>query len=63
MEKKLSNKQKNNLKKLQNNPLLKLWRSTLQEVRAAHPKLTLKEAMKKAKPIYQKAKANALKKM
>ena len=62
-KRKMSNKQKAAIKKLQSNPLLKLWMSTLDEVKAAHPNLSLKEAMKKAKPIYQKAKANALKKM
>lgn len=60
---KMTNKQKAAMKKLHNNPLLKLWMSTLKEVRSAHPNLSLKESMKKAKPIYQKAKANALKNM
>lgn len=56
-----SQKQKNALKKAMQSPLQKLWKDIMKQVKIDHPKLSLKEQMKKASPIYQKAKANAAK--
>lgn len=61
-KKPLSNKKKVAVNKMTKSPLLKLWRDTLNEVRIQNPKLSLKECMIKAKPIYQKAKTSLVKK-
>lgn len=61
-KKPMSAKQKAAFNKMRSSPLAKLWRDVLKQVRIDHPKLSLTEQMKKAKPIYQKAKANAAKK-
>lgn len=60
-KKPMSSKKKAQVNKMRSSPLAKLWRDVLKEVRVKHPNLSFKEQLKKAKPIYQKAKANAQK--